>query len=284
MLASNRVIWLDGATLKDLSAKLNNFYSDTQVVDYVHTTDKLYIGSDVPFNNRYFGLTVFNAVAATMTLEMWDGDEWVALVDIVDDTQATSGTPLSQNGNIQWSTEKNETWALEASTEDMTGSGLTTLKIYDMYWVRISFSATLTATMALEYIGHKFSKDEDLNGYYPDLNRAVVLSAFKAGKTAWTEQHILAGEEIFKDLRGKRELWAKSQIFQLEPFRDASVHKVAQIAYTAFGSEYDGRRDEAESRYRDALENAMSIGIDRNQDGHVTQGERQGMYSRIRRG
>ncbi len=268
---------------EDLSARLNNFYSDTQVIDYTITADKLYIGSDVPFNHRYIMMSVVNVTAAVMTIEIWDGNAWVAAVDVIDDTQATAGTPLGRSGIIQWATEKNGSWAKAASTENMTNSGLESLKIYNMYWVRISFSATLTATMALKYVGHKFSKDEDLGGYYPDLNRSTALSSYATGKTNWDEQHILAGEEIFTWLRSKRALWAKGQIFNIEAFTSAAVHKVAQIVYSAFGDEYADRMETAESRYDEALEGAIDQGIDADEDGHITEEEQFGMTTGLRR-
>lgn len=276
MLATNRVIWNDNGTLKDLSNKLNNFFSETQVIDYLTAQDKIYIGSDVPFNHRYVHVSVVNALAAALTVEIWDGNEWVAAVDVIDGTDV-AGVPLAQSGIIRWATDKNETWGQEVSTENMTSSGLTSLKIYNMYWVRLSWSANLTGTLALGYVGHKFSKDEDLAGYYPDLNRTNVKTAFQSAKTDWTEQHILAAEELFRDIRNQRALWSKNQIFEWEPFTMAAVHKVAQIVYTAFGSEYESRRDEAYDRYKEALEGALSQGIDVDEDGHIEEGEHAGM-------
>lgn len=277
MLSSNRVIWKDNATLRDLSTKLNNFYSDTQVIDFATATDKLYIGSDVPFNNRFIMMSVVNAVDASMTIEIWDGNSWVAVVDVKDYTQATAGKPLSQSGIIAWVTDRNKSWAKEATTEEMAGSGLETLKIYNMYWVRIGFSANLTDTMAIKYVGHKFSKDEDMKGYYPDLNRSTAMAAYETGKTSWEEQHILAAEAIFVDLRAKRELWAKGQIFNWEALTMAAVHKVAEIVYSGFGAEYEVRMDTAQDRYEAELGAALSQGIDKDADGHIDEEEQVGM-------
>jgi hypothetical protein len=276
MLATNRVIWNDNGTLKDLSNKLNNFFSESQVLDFIAAQDKIYIGSDVPFNHRFINLSVVNDVAASVTVEIWDGNSWVAAVDVQDGT-ALAGVPLAQDGILRWATDQDKTWGQEQSTEDMAASGLQTLKIYNMYWVRLSWSVDLKATMSLAYFGHKFSKDEDLGGYYPDLNRANVKTAFQSGKTTWLEQHILAAEELFRDIRNQRALWSKNQIFEPEVFTMPAVHKVAQIVYTAFGSEYESRRDEAYDRYKEALEGALSQGIDKDEDGHVEEDEHAGM-------
>lgn len=281
MLASNRVIWKDNATLKDLSVLLNNFASGTQVIPLVAAEDKIYVGSDVPFNHRYFSVSVVNALASAITVDIWDGDEWVPAVDVVDYTQATAGKVFSQSGIIRWATERNETWAVEATTENMTDSGLETLKIYNMYWARFTFSADLTAGFALKYVGHKFSTDEDLNGEYADLNRSTVLTAYKAGKTTWEEQHIIAAEKIFRHLRQNRKAWAKGQIFEWEPFTLASTHMVAKIIYNSFGEDYEGRRDDALESYNDAMEGVIGQGIDEDMDGHDHPEEHAGTIKRL---
>lgn len=282
MLSSNRVIWNDGGTLKDLSTLLNNYLSGTKVIDLVAATDFLYIGSDVPFNHRFINVAVANAAASVPTVEIWDGNSWVAAVDVIDQT-AVAGATLAQNGILKWVTDKNKTWGKEVSTEDMAASGLQTLKIYNMYWVRLSFSGNLTGTFALKYVGHKFSKDEDLGAYYPDLNRSAVMTSFSAGKTTWDDQHVAAAEEIFLDLRQKRELWAKGQIFDWEPFTMCSVHKVASIIYSAFGEAYRAQKDDADERYESALDGALSQGIDKDEDGHLDLSEQQGFTVGLRR-
>ncbi len=144
MLSTNRVIWEDGSTLRDQSVKLNNFLSETAVIDFEYATDYLYLGSDVPFNHRYFAVEIPNIVASTLTVEIWNGSGWQAAVDVQDMTAATSGTPLGKSGIIKWVTDRNKSWQKYQTTESMTGSGLETLKIYNMYWVRLSFSANLT--------------------------------------------------------------------------------------------------------------------------------------------
>lgn len=277
MLSSNRVVWNDNGTLRDLSTKLNNFYSESQVIDFKAADDYLYIGSDVPFNHRYFMASVVNDEDADISVDIWDGSAWSPAIDIMDFTQGTAGRSLSRSGIIAWTTDRNKAWAKEATTERMTGSGLETLKIYNMHWVRISFSDDLKDTLALKYIGHKFSKDEDLGGYYPDLNRDTAMDAYQTDKANWDEQHILAAEEIFNDLRSKRELWAKGQIFEWEAFTVAACHKVAEIIYGGFGSEYQERMDNATEKYEAALEGALSQGIDKDEDGRIDEEEQAGM-------
>jgi len=278
MLSSNRVIHESGATLKDLSNSLNNFFSKTEVLNYVAATDYLYVGSDVPFNHRYFDLVVVNDENVDVTVEIWDGNAWVAAVDVQDQTKSSiTGPSLAQSGIISWVTNKNKSWVKERSTEDMTGSGLETLKIYNMYWVRFSWDADLKLTTELQYVGHKFSADEDLGGFYPDLNRSAAMSSFQSGKTSWKEQHIIAAEEVFKALRSRRELWTKGQIFYWEAFTVAACHKVAEIIYSAFGTEYETRKVDAAARFEAELDSVLSIGVDKDEDGHIDEDEQAGV-------
>lgn len=268
MLANSRVIWGDNGTLKDLSVALNNYFSDTAVIDFVAADDYLYLGSDVPFNHRYFSMKVVNALDSEATVEIWDGNSWVPAVDVIDFTGETSKS-LGVNGILKWTTDRNKSWTREESTELMTASGLTTLKIYGMYWVRLSWDNDWTPATELKYIGHRFSNDEDLGGHYPDLNRTNVMTAFQAAKTSWEEQHIMAAEKIVSDLRVLRNTWSINQIFEWEPFVEASVHKVAQIIFTAFGEKYAERRDDARDSYKEALESCMDQGQDEDEDGHL---------------
>ena len=275
MLTTNRVIWKDNATLKDLSRTLNNFMSGTQVIDFVAADDKLYIGAEVPFNHRYIHVSVVNDQASVVSVDLWDGDEWVPCVDIQDGTDV-GGVSLARSGILRWSTPENSSWMKEESTEDMTGSGISTLKVFGMYWARISFSGDLKNTTALKYVGHKFSEDEDLNGYYPDLNRSTVKTAFQQGKTDWMEQHVIAAEEVFRQLFNQRQAWSKSQIWEPENFTQAAVHKVAEIIYTSFGDEYEGRRDDARAKFKESMSDAIAKGVDVDEDGHYDDEERVG--------
>lgn len=277
MLSSNRVIYNSNGSLEDLSTRLNNFFSQTALLPLVATTDFLYVGSDVPFNHRYFDVSVANDQDSDVGVEIWDGDSWVPVVDVQDLSDANAaGKSLSQSGIIAWTMDKNKSWVKERSTEDMDGSGLESLKIYNMYWARFSWSDDLKNTTALKYVGHKFSSDEDLGGYYPDLNRATAMASFQSGKTSWKEQHIMAAEEVFKALRSKRELWAASQIFYWEAFTVAACHKVAEIIYSAFGTEYETRKEDAAARFEAELDSILSVGIDKDEDGHIDEEEQSG--------
>jgi hypothetical protein len=280
MLLNNRVIFNDNGTLRDLSVALNNVFSGSEVVAIVAAEDKMYFGAPLPFNHRYFMVPVVNDQASVVSVDIWNGTEWVAAVDVIDQTKNSSGHTLSRSGIISWAIDRQKSWGMEDTTENMTGSGLTTLKLYNLYWVRFSFSGNLKATTALKYVGHKFSEDNDLKGYYPDLLRTNVKAGFEAGKTDWDEQHVIAAEEIIRDLIKKQEIINANQILDWSVFTDAATHKVAEIAYTAFGADYEDRRETAYENYKDALDK-VTFPVDKNQNGHREPEEAKPAFGRL---
>jgi hypothetical protein len=279
MLLNNRVVLKDNLTLRDLSPSLNDLTADSEVLSLVAAEDKIYLGSDLPFNHRYFYLSAMNAVAGSVTVDIWDGSEWQPAVDVLDMTKV-SGAPFARSGIIQWTTDRNRSWMRMATTEDMSGSGLETQKIYNMYWVRLTFSANFAFTA--KYVGHRFSTDADLAGYYPDLNRSTVMSAHTTGKTSWEEQHILAAEEIIQRLRNEQTISSPAQIFNWGMFCIPSVHKVAWIIMNAFGKKYEEAKSDAAEAFSDAMD-GLTFGVDRDADGHLDddEGEPQAGLQRV---
>lgn len=250
MLHSSKVIWKDNATLRDLSLKLSDLFSNTQVLDLVAAQDKLYLGSDFAFNHRYFDLKIANSGASVISqIETWNGNSWDAVAQIFDDTQA-SGKSFGKSGIVGWVPDRHVSWAREGSTEDIPE--LSTLKIYDKMWVRLTFSADLSALTELNYVGHRFSSDNELRGRYPDLLNSDFLDAFTSGKTTWNDQHVLAAEELIRDMKKDLDIWSENQILDWQLFQDAACHKVAMMAFTAAGRDFVDNRDSAEADYAKA--------------------------------
>lgn len=268
MLTNNRVIFSDNGVLKDISVQMSNISTSSYVLPIVAAQDYLYIGSDLPFNHRYFEVSVVNANSCSVSVSIWDGNTWNAAVDILDQTSASNAT-LAQSGIISWAKDKDEVWGLEETTEDVTG--LTTLKIYDMYWARIAFSADVTNTMALTYIGHKFADDNDLFLYYPDLAASAAMTTYKAGKTNWNEQHVMAAEEIILKLRKDNKVMSPSQILNWQQFNLAAVHKCAEIIFRGFGDDYKDNKDLALKEYYKAL---SCLDLDKDVDGKLDKDEK----------
>ncbi len=271
MLTDNRIIFLDGGTLIDFSRQLSNIHSETKVLDYTTAVDKVFIGADLPFNHRYLELdgSNVNSVDAEVTVKIWDGNEFVEAVDIQDDTRVGNAS-MGRSGVISWDVDRNSSFGKENSTEDIPD--LSALKIYKLYWIELTWDATLTVSTALNYVGYKFTKDEDLDTYYTDLNRASTKTAILAGKTDYNEQHVAAAEQIILDLRKKNIIFSRNQILDFDTFINPAQHKVAEIIYTPFGESHEVQMDKAEKRYNRAM-NGLNFGVDRNNDGVLDRNE-----------
>jgi len=83
-------------------------------------------------------------------------------------------------------------------------------------------------------------------------------TGFASGKTDWDDQHFQAVDEITRDL--KKILNSKSNflssvnsILEWELFKTAAVHKVAEIAFNAYGDDFKDNREQARLYYREAL-------------------------------
>ena len=267
MLINNRIIWEDDATLRDISKQLNDVFANTVTFAYVTADDYLYIGSELPFNHRYFDVgSTPNAVAATVSVSIWDGNAWNAAVDVIDETASAAGASLAQDGIIRWATDRYKTWCMEQSTEDIPA--LSTLKIYNKYWVRLSWSATLTAGTILNYIGHKFSDDTSLGAYYPDLVRSDIIGAYASGKTNWHEQHVLAAEEVVSNLEKRDHIWTPDQIMNPEVLERAAIHKCAAIIMRGFGNDYAQLKANAEVDFKTEMDSIYAQ-YDSNENGHM---------------
>lgn len=254
---SSRVIWSDNGVLKDISVSLGDFTAETNVIPFVAAEDKLYIGSDFPFNHRYIDMVAVNDVASTISIDLWNGQEWKPAFDIQDRT-SIAGVTLAQSGIVSWVKDTRESWsAWDTNNEGEQITGLTGVKILKLYWARISFSVSLKATTELQYIGHKFSDDNALDIKYPDLGRTAVKAQFKAAKSDWKLQHIQAAEEIIKDLKNRSIIKSKNQILDWELFKGAAVHKVASMAFNAFGKDFKPNEDAAEDKYKIEMNQAV---------------------------
>lgn len=268
MLHDQRVIFSNNGTLSDLSVNLGNFREGSEVIDYVTSEDYIFIGSFLPFNHKHFDVSVANDQAATVSVDIWDGTNWRAAVDVIDRT-ASSGVSLAQDGIISWTTDIDRGWDRERESADVTG--LSGTNIYNMYWVRLSWNASWNALTALDFIGQKFAKDADLYDLYPDLNNSELQTAFESGKSDWEEQHYIAAQHIVRDLKKDHSIISADQILDFDLFQEAAIHSAAMVIYWGLGM--DEKHNQAKSLYEDNLKQGF-LNIDVTADGRLNVFER----------
>ena len=253
----NRILFSNNGTLHDWTKELNDYKSGSRVFDFTSGQDALYIGSRLPFNHLYFKLKENNLVSAAMTVEYWS-TTWQPVVELRDETNG-----FTQSGFITFTPDKDEFWEIEDTDEGV--SGLTSKVIYDHYWLKITFNNTLTASTEISWVGQVFSDDYDLASEYPELCRPQTFMAFENGKISWEEQHVKAAEILAQDLIHKGVIYDKAQILNRDDYKNASVQKVAELIFNAFGDDYVDQRQRAREEYFLRLDKRVHK-IDTNRD------------------
>lgn len=286
MLNGQRVFFSDNGVITDYTRQLNDFRStDKATIGYVAGEDHLYIGSDYPFNNQFVDLSAVNAAASVMNIKLWAGENegWKDAVDIIDFT-SSSGVSLSNAGHFTWKRDRDEPWSREDESTDVVGLETAPL-IYGFYWIRLSWNANITTTIS--YIGNRFSNDDELYSLYPDLNNQTMRDQWDRGnpsgtKTTWDEQSFVAADAIIRALKTGDIVVSDSQLMDFEIFKDASIHKTAEIIYGGMGRASQDDKVNAKTSYKDAI-NIKNFGVDLSRDGNLSRAEKATSATYMRR-
>lgn len=272
-----RVIFEDNTTQKDYTKECADYFNNNaNAFGYVVTDDYLYLGSAFPFNHLYFKFGTANTATETLSVDIWDGNSWGSAVEVFDETE-TGGASFAQDGYIEWNPDRSKGWSREdtvSASGNQTIPNFGTLKIYDHYWVRFSFSGSLDAGTTLAWIGNRFSNDDDLGIEFPDLVRSATMNAWadSGSKTNWEEQHIFAAKECIKELKNQRVIYHKSQILNRRDFTSAAVAKVAEIAFRGMGKDFEDDRIDAMNLFKERIIRSIGV-IDQDLDASVDRQE-----------
>ena len=270
---NNRIIFSKNGTLQDFSVQLNNYQSGSKEFSYVTGEDYLYIGSRLPFNHIYFKMDNPSISDAVMSIDYWDGTLWKNTVEVIDETNG-----FKQSGHVQFTPSRDCGWCRESTNyAGESVDGLESIVIYDLFWVRISFDASLVGQLtddevpvstapSIKWCGNLFSDDLELAVEYPDLVRIEVLSSFKTAKTDWQEQHVRAAEVLIQDLIDKQIICEKGQILVWREFINAAIHKTAEIIFNSFGDDYRDNSADARKEYNARLSKRI-YKVDTNMNG-----------------
>ena len=256
-----RVLFSDNGTLIDFTSAVNNYATGTKNFNYTTSQDALYIGSKMPFNHIYFKLGAANNVSATTTVAYWTSGGWQTMVELTDDTNG-----FTESGFIRFTPSKQAQWQMASTSGDgSTVNGLESVVIYDQYWLKVTFNATLLSTTYIDWIGNIFSNDDDLISEFPDMANQNVKTSFKPGKLDWEEQHVKAAQILAQDLVDKGIIYETGQILRSEDYREASVMKTAEIIFRALGDDHTDNRQQAREEYQLRLAKRIHT-IDKNSD------------------
>lgn len=280
-----RIFYSDNGTLTDWTSVLNRYDSSTVTFSLVAAEDYIYIGSYYPFNHIYIktdGTNVNSESATISAIDYWDGEDWESTVEVIDETES-GGATLAQDGYITWVTDKDEGWQRDNTNyASATITGLDSITVYDMYWIRITFSADLSASMQLQWTGQLFCTDDDLEGEFPEFAESSLKTSWESGKTDWEEQRVKASELIIQKMKAKNMIKNENQIIIKEDLAAATVQKTAEVIFRGMGDDYNDNRDEAKKESAIRLNESFPIiDLDKNARGdYYETGTRVGLLSK----
>lgn len=257
-----RVFFKESSNILEITNQINRYKSDTYLMSLA-STDAIYIATDFPLNHLYvkMGDTV-NETASTLSIHYWSNNDWKPVVHLNDYTES-----FAQSGFIEFTPDRDENWTMDdTNSNNDTIDELSSIVVYDKYWIRITTNTSIDNNIELEYIGNIFSDDNDLFSEYPIFNDSGFIAAFETGKVNWQEQHVKAADLIVQDLKRKNIILGKEQILEREILLPASVCKVAEIIFNAFGNDYAEQLKRARVEYDKRMDLSNFV-IDDNNDG-----------------
>lgn len=269
-----RVFFSDNGTLTDQSIPVSDGTGFVPAVTAAE--DYLYVGQYFPFNNFFFDSATGNVSGSVISVDTWNGSEWCSGVDIMDAT-SIGGATFAQAGVVQFEPDHDESWNRINDTSLETGSGLESIKLYDMYWIRIGFSADPSASMSINTLFYAFCSNSQLTAINPDINE--FLDKWESGKTNWNEQIMLASEHVVADLKERGLAKTNGQILRFDDVALATAYKTLSLISIPFGKAYEDKRKEYEKAYHRIM-NSQRFTFDITNDGKVQLGEIQNTVAR----
>jgi hypothetical protein len=265
---NNRIVFSKNGSLNDFSVALSTYRGQIKTFTQVSGQDYLYIGSRLPFNHIYFKLQKPSINTAAMKVQYYDGTSWVDTVEVIDETEG-----FKKSGMVQFTPNRDKGWGMRSTNYNGEKvPGLEGIVIYDFYWTRISFDASLSE-VEIKWAGNLFSNDDDLVSEFPDLLSTANIASWEDGKTNWEEQHVAASKLLTDDLVNKGIICGPEQILDWREFTTACIQKTAEIIFKGMGDDYKDDVLDARKEYNARLARRFSR-LDLNNDATETAGER----------
>jgi hypothetical protein len=220
------------------------------------TSDYFYIGSVNKFAARYFHFGTLNTQAGTLVVQYWDGSAWTAVEDLVDQTQH-----FTRSGFVSWVNESD--WAKRAQTPITPDP--------ELYWVRISVSANLSAGTSLKAVLNLYCDDTLLKKYYPEL---ISDTRYLPDAGNFLEQYEAARDLVVLRLKADQIIDDESQVIDPNEVCLAAVHAAAHIIlYPITNKETDTRATDAERKFNSEL-NRVRLSLDLDKSGIIEDDEK----------
>lgn len=233
----------------------------------LQTSDALYVGYHGKFSSRYFQVGVGNAVVSSVSVTYWDGSNWTAVDDIVDQTQV-AGATLGQSGFISWVNKDN--WVARS----LTGID----SDVELYWVKLTVSVNLSGTTALKSVLNVYSDNVLLSAYFPEL--VSDTNYLPPGASNFLAQHVAAKDLVVLRLKQRKAIQSDSQIIDANEVAVAATYACAKLILQPIATSEAARvlYDMASKGFDDEI-GRVQFSVDENEDGLITDAERGQSFS-----
>ena len=259
-----RVLYSLNGALTDVSDELQN--GTGYVTPMTLNQDYIYIGQYMPFNNFFALMKVLNTTPANLTLQYFDGSTWVNVVDMIDSTKG-----FTKTGVIQFTPDKSNSWEVVEDTSEVSSTfELKTKKIYNLYWIRIKSSATMSLTTAIEKLTYCFCDTADLKKSFSEIDS--YLPAIRPSASDWYPEIIDASEQVAIDLKGKGLISHPGQILLFDDVSYATRLKTLINICPELGEGFVERQKFFEKEYTYAM-SIKRFTLDKNKSASIEQAE-----------
>lgn len=222
------------------------------------TADVLYLGWHDKFSSRFFQFNVLNTNSTVLTVQYWDGSSFVAVEDTIDQTVG-----FTKNGFLSWVNKSN--WQKKYQSP---------ITEEELYWIKITVSADLSATTSLKAIMNLFCDIDLLRSMYPEM--ATDTRYLPPSRTDFLDQFITAKDLVVTRLIQKKVISDESQIVDINQVAIAATHAAAMVILTPIAKSEHSLQLLA--RARDNFENWLSdvsFSVDHDKSGIISEAERQ---------
>lgn len=251
-----RVLFWDdsGSSFLDISKEVNGHLNGLTSTITLDVNDYIYIGSFLPFNNKYIELPTPNAVTTSIIIEVFTGTEWTPVSDYLDFTNS-GGAPFGKSEILQFTPPNwDKAWAYvdRAVNNDNLPEFANGPDIYQKYWLRIGFSDPVT--IEINYIGNLFCDEFDLLAEYPQFTSTTIKNSWSVGKSDWLNQRVIASEYVITDLKKRNIIIDRSQVVELETLKEPTIYRTASLIFTGLGARnYAQEITKAINDYKDSM-------------------------------
>jgi hypothetical protein len=224
----------------------------------INNNQQIVLGQRYPFNNLFVSVVDEGQAVGTtgMGIEYWDGEEWIAAVDVLDFTKS-----FSRSGVVQFQLAKLKNWQeikdSSVDTAELVPTELDSKNISDCYWVRIKNNGP---TRKINFISYAFTTTSKINSV--DVEAKSYFETFAAGKTDWFDEIVTASEMMVSEMVSSGLLKYPGQIILLDGFYLPCAWRTLAHIYQNMGKGYDDKKISAFTAYQSFLGGLLTVDTD----------------------